>query len=261
MQRQRRAEPEHEGEQRREDRPDHRVHGDVAERRAGQDLRVIVEPDKDLVLHRKVRRRFEEAEFDRVVDRIGDDDQHHDQRRQDVEIVCALGVHALQQAAALGAWIAALPAMPAGLEIVVTSAALVWRRDRQHRRRSEYCLCAGYMPREQVLDLLGRVVRRLIDRHLARQRVLHHVRHDDVHDLGRLRDHRERNAVRQHGGRHVEELDGVQAFLHPLGLEAAADCRGSSRSRPAWSTIPGRSRSRRGPWPPGRRSRHRHIRA
>ena len=38
---------------------------------------VVVEADEHLVAQLQARRRFEEGQIDRVVDRVGDDDQHH----------------------------------------------------------------------------------------------------------------------------------------------------------------------------------------
>ena len=63
-----------------------------------EDGPVVLEADEDLVAELQARRRSEERELDRVVDRVGDDDEHHHDRRQHVGIVGAVLPDLLQHA-------------------------------------------------------------------------------------------------------------------------------------------------------------------
>ncbi len=53
----------------------------------GEDGYVIIEADEDLILHLQIGGGFIEAQFNGVVDRIGNHNQHHDQCWEDVEII------------------------------------------------------------------------------------------------------------------------------------------------------------------------------
>ena len=98
VQRQRGAQAQDEGEERREHGPGYRVERHLVKAVAGQDPLVVREADEDLVGHGEAGRRVEEGKVDREVDRVADHQQHHAESRQDVEIVRPVASDLAQQA-------------------------------------------------------------------------------------------------------------------------------------------------------------------
>ena len=82
---------------------------------------------------------------------------------------------------------------------------------------THYCLLP---PRQNLRHLLRRVLGCGVHAHLARQRVVDHRGHGEVHDLRRFGDDGERDAKLQHLRRDVQELRLRLAQLEPAVLEA-----------------------------------------
>jgi hypothetical protein len=97
----RRREADDEGEECRPERPHHRIPSGLMDAVGQRDAPIVVEAGKDLLVERQVRRSVEERQVNRVVDRVSDDQQHHADGRQDIEVVVPMPPDAPQQRSAL----------------------------------------------------------------------------------------------------------------------------------------------------------------
>ena len=92
------AEAEHEGEQGRKHGPDERVPSGFVEAVHAQDTLVIAQTNENLVFECEIGWRVEERQINRVIDRVGNHQQHHQERGGDVEIIGAMPDNTAQQA-------------------------------------------------------------------------------------------------------------------------------------------------------------------